>query len=702
MRIGIDVGGTFTDFLLTGDDGSSRVYKVLSTPDDPSIAVLQGLGEMARDRGASTEGFLRDVEVIVHGTTVTTNAVLTRNGARTGLVTTEGLRDALEMRRGIREEQYNNRYRNVEPLVERYLRFPVTERLDYKGDVITPLNTRNVEAATALFLKEGVEAVAICMMNSFADGEHERRAAQIVAEQMPGAYLTVSSEFLPSIRFYDRVSTAVLNSYVGPILKRYLDALLKRLSEVSYRGVLLIMQSGGGVVAPRIAIDNAAVTLLSGPAGGPVAGVFYTDELGYGDCITADMGGTSFDAALVKDKMPSVTTAGEIDRLRIALPMLNVVTIGAGGGSIGWIDEGGLLCMGPKSAGSKPGPVCYGLGGSEPTCTDADLVLGYLDENYFAGGKIKLDKKAAEEAIERQIAKPLGLNLHDAAAGMYNLINTNMAAAVREVAVKQGQDPRDFPLVIAGGAGPNHACRIALELEIPLLVVPRESSIFCAAGMLMSDLKHSFVQTYATRLTEADEKEFSRRFDEMRTTGLKLLESEGIGPTRAQFIYSLDLRYVNQYHEVNVQISAEEARAGDFSAIADRFHPQHNKLFGYSLKEDGTEVELLNMRLDAVGVTEKPAFRATEFAGEDPMKAEKGTRRVYLPTTQTFETVPVYDGFGLRFGNRVHGPAIVEQVNTTTFVTPEFRVRCDRFGNYMLYRAEQENEADERIWRWQK
>ncbi len=693
MRIGIDVGGTFTDFLLTHDDGTSQVYKVLSTPDDPSIATLRGIEEMALDRKMATGDFLDEVEVIVHGTTVTTNAVLTRTGAKTGLITTKGVRDALEMRRGIREEQYNNRYENVRPLVERYLRCPVDERLDYKGDIITPMQVSDVEDACALFKKEGVEAVAICFMNSFENGQHELAAREIVREKLPDTYLTTSCVFLPSIRYYDRISTTVLNSYVGPILRRYLDALLEKLDELKFKGVLLIMASNGGVVSPKVAGDAAALTLLSGPAGGPVAGVWYTGEQGYDDCITMDMGGTSFDTALVKDRTPMVTTSGEINRLRIALPMLNVVTIGAGGGSVGWIDEGGLLRMGPQSAGSKPGPVCYGLGGTEPTCTDADLVLGYLDKDYFAGGKIALDLEKAERAIEEKIAGPLGLDLHEAAAGMYNLINTNMAAAVREVAVKQGQDPRDFPLVVAGGAGPNHACRIALELEIPLLMVPRESSIFCAAGMLMSDIKHSFVKTYATRLEEADVERFQKLFNDMRKAGVEMLKSEGFDSRTARFVYSLDLRYVNQYHEVEVEMPMGAVKACDFKAMAEKFHPIHNKLFGYSLEEEGTPVELINMRLVTVGVTDKPRFLPMEFTGKDPQKAFKHKRRVYLPQEKGFAEVPVYDGLALEFGNCIEGPAIIEQVNTTTLVTSEYRVLVDKYGNYTMYLPSMEDEA---------
>jgi N-methylhydantoinase A len=699
MRIGIDVGGTFTDFLLTEDDGTAEIYKVLTTPDDPSVGTMNGIGEMARDRKISLKEFLKGVEAIVHGTTVTTNAVLTSSGAKTALLTTEGVRDALEMRRGIREEQYNNRYCNVEPLVERYLRFPVRERLDYKGDVLTPISEKDVTAGADLFLKEGVEAIAVCFMNSFAHPGHEEVAANIIREKIPQAYLTVSSKFLPSIRFYDRVSTTVLNSYVGPILRRYLEGLIARLNKEEYEGILLIMQSNGGVISPSVAVDSAAVTLLSGPAGGPVAGIVYATVQGYDDCITMDMGGTSFDTALIKDRKPSVTTSGEISRIRLALPMLNVVSIGAGGGSIGWMDEGGLLRMGPKSAAAKPGPVCYDFGGTLPTCTDADLVLGYLDKDYFAGGKIKLNLEKARAAIEAKIARPLGMSVEEAAAGMYSVINTNMANAVREVSVKQGHDPRDFPLIVAGGAGPNHSCMIALQLEIPVMIVPRESSIFCAAGMLMSDLKHDFVRTYVTLLEDVEPKRFKSLFADMKKAGLALLAAEGIEEKEARFVYSLDLRYVNQYHEVNVEVSEEEVEECTVDSMAAKFHPKHNRLFGYSLEEEGTPVQLINARLICIGETKKPVLKEERYAGENPADAFKRRRPVYLPNEKRFADVDVFDGAKLRYGNRIKGPAIIEQVNTTTFVTPEYHVLVDRFGSFTLYMPHKEKEVAGRILR---
>jgi len=696
-KIGIDVGGTFTDFLLTSEDGSAETYKVLSTPDDPSIGLMKGLEEMAKVKNLSLREFIKDVQTIVHGTTVTTNAVLTRKGAKTGLLTTKGLRDALEMRRGIREEQYNNRFTNVEPLVPRYLRYPVEERLDYKGDVLVGLKKSDVLDAVGLFKKEGVQSIAICFMNSFANERHESMAAKIIKEQFPDIFMTVSSTFLPSIRFYDRVSSTVLNSYVGPILRSYLTSLITKLQGGGFEGILLIMQSNGGVVSPQIAMSKAGTTLLSGPAAGPVAGIEYTSIQGYHDCITIDMGGTSFDAALIKDKTPLVTTEGEINRLRLALPMLGIVTIGAGGGSIGRVHEGGLLRMGPQSAGSKPGPACYDLGGELPTCTDADLILGYLDKDFFAGGKIPLNYDRAVKAVKEKIADPLGVDVVEAAAGMYRVINVNMASGVREVSVKRGHDPREFPLVVAGGAGPVHACMIATELEIPVMIIPKESSIFCAAGMLMSDLKHNFVKTYSTLLHKADVKKFRSIFHEMKREATKLLKSEHISEDSIQHVYSLDMRYVKQYHEVNIEITKEEIEKGDSESIANKFHPAHDGLYGYSLKEEGTHIELINLRLLSIGKIAKPKFTHEGYDREDPAKAVKKRRKVYLPLEKVFEDVPVYDGHRLRYGNKVNGPAIIEQVNTTTFVTPEYSVLCDKYGSYTMYIKTKEKEIKEKL-----
>ncbi len=683
-KLGVDVGGTFTDFFLWSADGTVSTSKTLSTPSDPSIGVLDGIRQIAADQGTDFTSFASQITTIVHGTTVTTNATLTRNGAKTGLLTTKGVRDALEMRRGIREEQYNNRFTNVVPLVPRHLRAPVAGRLDYQGDEVEPLDLDDVQAAVRLFAGEQVEAVAICFMNSFANQSHEDVAAEIVRRELPDAFLSVSSEVLPTIRFYNRVSTTVLNSYIGPILHSYLESLTSKLEAAGFGGVLLIMQSNGGVALPELAMRRPATTLLSGPAGGPGAAVAHTRAHGSDDCIVVDMGGTSFDASLVRDGEAAMYQESEIDRLRIALPMLAITTIGAGGGSIGWIDEGGLLRMGPQSAGADPGPASYGRGGDLPTCTDANVVLGYLDPEFFAGGAMPLESDQASKAVARHIAEPLGLSVEEAAAGMYRVINTNMAHGVREITVERGLDPRDFPLVVAGGAGSLHACMIARELEIPSLLVPATASVLCAAGMVLSDLQHDFVRSYVSRFGELDMDRLAELVATMTAEGDTQLGLEGIDPKRVEHLIDLDLRYVKQYHEVTVPVAAQAIAAGDLTTIAEAFHREHDRLYGYNLADEGTELELINVRVRSVGRTDKPELPTLKPGGEDPGGALKGTRRAYVPESDAFADVAVYDGHRIEPNNVIAGPALIERVDTTILVSSSFTARVDDHGSCLL------------------
>jgi len=689
LKIGIDVGGTFTDFLTAGEGREPRIHKVLSTPQDPSIAVIQGLRELAesQDPPQTLEAFAGSIETVVHGTTVTTNATLTRSGAVSGLITTRGVRDALEMRRGIREEQYNNRFTNVVPLVPRARRIGVGGRLDRNGVEVEPLALDDVRAAIEQLRADGVEAVSICFMNSFANPDHEQQAAALVRELLPDAYLTVSSELLPSIRFYERVSTTALNSYIGPILDRYLNQLQGRLAGIGFGGLLLIMQSNGGVMAPEVARAKAALTLLSGPAAGPGAGLVYAQGHDRNKGIVIDMGGTSFEAALVVDG-PIMVNEGTIDRHRIALPMLGIHTIGAGGGSIGWIDEGGLLRMGPMSAGADPGPASYSKGGTRPATTDANLVLGYLNPDYFAGGKMPLDVDAARAAIDEHIAQPLGLTVEEAAAGMYRVACTNMAQGIREVTIKRGFDPREFPVIVAGGAGPLHSCLICDELEIPFQIVPRESSILCAVGMLMSDLKHDFVRTYVARLADPDWSRLATVVDAMRDEGDGLLDSERIPAERRVFHVKFDCRYLKQYHEVSFVVPDAALAARDSAAVTTAFHAEHNRLYGYSLEEQEVPVEIINVRVQAVGLVDKPAFRAAPYAGADAGHALKGRRSAYVFEANGFRDMPVYDGHALQHGNRISGPALVEEETTAIVVSATFDAVTDRYGSLALYRKE--------------
>ncbi|EME69287.1 hydantoin utilization protein A [Paramagnetospirillum caucaseum] len=692
LKIGIDVGGTFTDFLVAKDGEAPRIVKVLSTPQDPSIAVVDGLTEIAASMNPalSVQDLAASIDTIVHGTTVTTNATLTSTGARTALVTTDGLRDALEMRRGIREERYDNRYTNVPPLAPRHLRAAVRGRVDRDGREVESLDVAGIKAATELFRKERVEAVAICFMNAFANPEHERQAAEIIRRELPEVYLTVSTDLLPSIRFYDRISTTALNSYVGPKLSHYLDQLLSRLNEIGFKGLLLIMQSNGGVMAPQVARQKSALTLLSGPAAGPGAGLIFARAHGHNKAITVDMGGTSFEASLAVDT-PIMVNEGEIARHRIALPMLGIHTIGAGGGSIGWIDEGGLLRMGPASAGAAPGPACYARGGERPTSTDANLVLGYLNPDYFAGGRMKLDLDAARRAIETHVATPLGMSLEVAAAGMYRVICNNMAQGVREVTIKRGFDPREFPMIVAGGAGPIHSCLICNELDIPFQIVPRESSILCAYGMLMSDLKHDLVRTFVSPLASIDWPRLRGLIEGMVNEGHALLDEERIAKSRRQTFIKFDCRYFKQYHEVSFVVDADIVERGDVKILARAFHAEHNRLYGYSLEEQDSPVEVINVRVQVVGLTDKPEYQSEPYAGADAEHARKGERNIYVPEDNAFRSVPVYDGHQMRHGNHVVGPAMIEEVTTAIFVSANYDCVCDQNGSFAIYRKGRED-----------
>ena len=686
LKVGIDVGGTFTDFLLMETGRPNRMFKVLSTPEDPSIAVMQGLESLGRERGQDLPGFLATIDLIVHGTTVTTNAVLTGKVARTALFTTRGFRDALEMRRGVREKLYDNKYPPAKPLVPRFLRLPVTERTDYTGTVVHPIDMDDLDSSAESLEGHGIEAVAVCFMHSYANPENERKAAERLRALFPDAYHSVSSEVLPQVRFYERVSTTVLNAAVGPILRRYMSNLVRKIEAAGYRGILLIMQSNGGVTTPASVSDLAASTLLSGPAAAPVAGLAYMAPHGRDSFITVDMGGTSFDAALCIGGEPTITTDGTVERLALALPSMEIITVGAGGGSIAWIDDGGLLRMGPQSAGARPGPVCYGLGGQEPTCSDANLILGYLNKDYFAGGRMKLDEEAARRAIGERIGRALRLDTVAAAAGMYRIMNVNMASAIREISVQKGYDPREFPLICAGGAGALHAAMIARELGIREIFVPREASILCAAGMLRSDLKHNYVRSFATLLEDGafDLAQLTGLVDEMIAQGRVRLKEEGVEEARCSFSPKLDLRYVGQYHEVGVDVPETVLRAGRLDEIHGIFHDTHNRLYGYDLRAEKTRIELVNVRVTAVGRVEKPVLVEEPFAGADPKPAFKGRRSMYLPSQAAFVEVDVFDGDRLRHGNRLSGPALVESVNATIVVPDGFALAVDSLGTSVL------------------
>ena len=686
-KLGIDVGGTFTDFFLVGNDGSSLIHKTLSTPQDSSIGFITGIKEIAQKLNLELNTFIKDIDTIVHGTTVATNALLTMNGAKTALVTTKGFRDALEMRRGIREERYNNHYKNVKPLVPRHLRFTIDERIDATGKSLIPVNTKELDKIIEQIKKEEVKAIAICFMNSYLNTEHEKIATEYLRKALPNLFISGSYEVLPSVRFYERVSTTCINAYIGVVIDKYLEALLSKLRNINFTGKLMIMQSNGGVVTPDVARKIAAVTVLSGPAAAPIAGAYYAELLGFDNCITMDMGGTSFDASLVVNRKCVTSTDGSIDRHRIALPTLDIVTIGAGGGSIGWIDKGDLLQMGPKSAGSLPGPISYNRDGIEPACTDADLILGYLDSNFFAGGKYILNKEKAVELTKNSLGKALGLDAIKTAAGMYRVINMNMAQGVRQVSVERGYDPREFLMLCAGGAGSIHAGEICRELEIPMFVVPDVASIFCAAGMLLGDLKHDYVRSYMSRFSKIEKKKFLAFYAQMKDEAIRTLTEEGISKEKIEYYPSLDLRYIGQFHEVPLEVSMKDITALNAVSIKEAFHKEHNRKYGYELKNEGTELEIINVRLRAVGVTEKPqSLSGIKIKGAESLEqALKGRRPAYIPETDSMQEVPVYNGDILFNNFKIEGPALIEQINTTIFIGASYNCETGIGGCFVVY-----------------
>ena len=546
-----------------------------------------------------------------------------------------------------------------------------------------PLHEADVRDAIEHIRENAIEAVAVSYLWSFLNPAHERRTGQLIREALPEVYVSLSSEVLPQIRVYERHSTTVLNATVGPPLARYLTQLESRLDASGFTGVLLIMQSNGGVMSPHLTRRFAANTLLSGPAGGPMAGVFYADSYALRDVITVDMGGTSFDACLIHDRQPVTTTEGEIGGHRIALPLLDIHTVGAGGGSIARIDAGGMLQVGPKSAGAEPGPVCYGRGGVEPTVTDANLVLGYLSPDGLLGGEMPLDYHAAQRAVTDKIAEPLGLSPVEAAEGIYRIVNANMAAALQGVSVERGYDPREFALVVAGGAGPLHAGMIARELDIPLIVIPQESSVFCAAGMLISDLQHDYVQTFTRDWEAIVPDKINDTLREIEEQARATLASEGIPAEKVRMRATFDVRYVGQFHEVEVPVQSPLV-ASELEAIATRFHHLHETLYGYAMPE--APLEMINLRVKALGLTEKPRLTPSPLVGTDPASALKGKRQAYFSGTPY--QVAVYAGEQFDCGMALDGPALIEQANTTVLVPPGYHLVCDAYRNYVMHPAE--------------
>jgi N-methylhydantoinase A len=658
FRIGIDVGGTFTDMVAVDADGRVTFAKAASTPRDPSLGVLDGLARLARALGLERGALLAATERIVHGTTVATNALLERKGARIALLTTEGHRDVLEMREGLKDDRYNLRMPRPEPLVSRALRLGVRERLRADGRVEIALDRRSLARAIESLRRADVGAVAVCYLHAYRDGKHEQLTRAAVAEALPGVYVSLSSEVLPQIKEYERVCTTVVNAYVGPILSEYLARLGRRLAEAGYRGPVLVMQSHGGVAPIAEAARLAAGAVLSGPAGGVAASRHCATLTGVGDLITFDMGGTSTDISLVAGSEAALAVDRSVGEHRVALPSLDIVSLGAGGGSIGWADSGGILQVGPQSAGADPGPACYGRGGTAATVTDANLVLGYLDPVRFLGGEAPLDVAAAERALDR-LARPLGLDRTRAAWGVHEVVNTRMAEGVRLVSVRRGVDPRRFALLAFGGAAGLHIADVARRLEIGRVVLPRAASVLSAWGMLATDLRYELVRSHVGDLRGIRPATLRRLFARMEAQARRRLGAFD-GEVRLQ--RAMDMRYGEQVFEITVPLDGVDLDAPDpMKEIVERFHRRHEELYTYSLRDQ--EVVLVNARVAAVGVL--PAPPEEPRVGPRPPAPPRTRRRVYL---DDWREVPVFDLEALAPGQIIEGPALFEAATTTALL----------------------------------
>ena len=683
-RLGIDTGGTFTDFILASAGEGIRLYKTPSAPHDPPIAVREGLQQIGADLGCSVADFLRDCDLVILGTTVGVNALIEHKGAKTGLFCTAGHEDSLEIRLGHKEDghRYDADFPQATMLVSRALRFPVEERVLSTGEVSVPLNEADVRRGIRRFREERVEAVAISLVWSFLHPEHERRIAELVRAEMPGTYVTLSVDLLPQIREYTRTSTTVMNAYIGPIIRRYVERMEALLHDLGYANPVRYMQSNGGLTSGRFLADKGIYALNSGPAAGPNAGLFFHTRDRSRDIITVDMGGTSFDISLSKDGKTNIIKDFDFLRYRIGIPMLQVETLGAGGGSIAFVNGMGLLQVGPESAGAQPGPAAYGQGGQRPTVTDALVVLGYLNQEALLGGRLRIDAEAARRVIAAGVAGPLKLDVERAAQGIFTLVNSNMVSGIRRVSIERGYDPRDFMMVVGGGAGPAHAGRLASELGIPTILIPKVSSALCAFGEILADMKHSYLSSSAVRLDAMDYAHLNDTFASMETQGRHDLGSAGVTADAITISRSLDMRYVDQVHECQVDIPLEDLSASNIDAIAEAFHTRHEELFTYC-ERDNT-VEIMNLESTVVGKVARPQLPPLASGTSDPAHAQSGERLAFFEENNAFVMTPVYDGARLLVGNVVVGPAIIEEITTSIVVFPGWQVRLDDPGVYVM------------------
>ena len=688
MKCCTDVGGTFTDCLVLDDEGQVHAFKSPTTPADPTAGLTHVLNKAAAFFHMDLPQFMANVHLLIaHGTTLSTNALLTGRIAKVGLLATEGFRDTIEMRRGfknIRTSRFNVFVPPYKPLVPRTLRLTVTERTLYSGEILTPLKEEDVHAAIRKFKAEKVDAVAVCFLHSYANPEHEIRAAEICRQEMDGTYITASHEVLPVYREYERFSTTVVSAAVGPITAAYLNSLQQRLRDIGFKGTLYMVQGGGLVQSVEESKRRAVSLVNSGPAGAPAGAIRLGQSVNCNNLFSVDMGGTSYDVCLIGNGEIPTTDYNWVGDERVAMKMVDVPSVGAGGGSIGWIDTLGLLRVGPQSAGADPGPACYDRGGTQPAVTDADLLLGYIPADYFLGGEIALRADLAEKAI-RTVSEPLGIDVPTAAMTIYTTVNSLMADKMSEISTKRGHDVRDFALVVGGGAGPVHGACVADLLEIPTVIIPRYAATYSAFGMLNMEVGRDFARSLISRGKFLDLEKVNQLFDDMEVEAYQVLGEIGISPQDTVLRRSMEMRYLGQFHEVEVlEVPTGKIGPQELDGIVQAFHRRHKELFTFDMPK--REVEFLNVRLKATMRQEPLEFAEIPQATGGPESALKRHRSALWDLSKGYEETPVYDGDRLAAGHRIAGPAIVEEAATTVVIPPMYVCTVDKIKNYILSR----------------
>ena len=664
VRVACDVGGTFTDIcVLNEKSGLMHVAKVPTTP-DPIDGVLAGIDAGGVD--------LNDLLLFKHGTTLATNALITRRFPPAVMITTKGFRDTIEIRRGNRDDLWDTYKEMAKPYIRRRDRLVVTERTDYAGKIVTPLDEEEAADLARIVKKRGVKTVAICFANAFVNPENERRMRDVIAREIPDATISISSDIMPEIFEHERFSTTVANAVLAPVVGGYAKRLEGRMKEGGYKEDVLLLHSGGGVMTAKMAENFAARLSASGIAAGAIASRFVAEQAGFKNSIGLDMGGTSTDVSLCDDGQLRVTKEWFVEYgYPICFPSIEVLTIGAGGGSLAWIDAAKSLRNGPQSAGSTPGPACYGRGGENPTNCDANVVLGRLSDE-LAGGKVSLDKALATEAIRKGVAEPMGMSIEDAALSILKVANANMADAVRLLSIRRGYDPRDFALVAFGGAGPLHGAALAKDLSIPVVLVPPNPGVTSALGCLLVDIQHDVTQMYLAKADDVDIAEVEQTFQALEREGRERLKMEGVTDDRMVFQRKIDMRYLGQWRALSISLSAPVTSLDE--AIA-TFHHEHGREHNYS--RPGAPVEIYRLSVIATGVTAKAKF--AEFEPVDARPEPSGARMVRFDELPEAVETPVYDRTDLRAGMKVAGPAVIDQLDSTVIVPPGVTAEVDRF-----------------------